>query len=149
MSKLPALLSVLALTTLPFALGCSSTTCAPIPDGKYTVIGPDGGALTMLLGSDAGADAGDAGATDAGTTEVPMMWVFQHGLPAPYDSDPWTCDQPAMTCEMAYVCTMGVVTAGIVTSYTPGQRLAVSITFPDMTGTPGTIVNFNPTPNPN
>lgn len=141
MSKLPALLTLLALATSPLVLGCSSTTCAPIPDGVYNALGPDGGPLTMLVGSDAG--AGDAGATDAGaTTEVPVTYTFQHGLPAPYDT--WTCDQPAMTCEMAYVCTQGAVTAGIVTSYTPGQRLAFSVTFPGMTGTPGTIVNLDP-----
>jgi hypothetical protein len=143
-SKLPALLGVLVLATLPLALGCSSTNCAPIPDGKYNAIGPDGGALTMLMGSDAGAgpDGGDAGATDAGTTEVPVVWEFRNGLPVPYDS--WTCDHPTMTCEMAYVCMQGPIMAGIVTSYTPGQRLAFSVTFPGMTGT---IVNLNPTPN--
>jgi hypothetical protein len=141
-SKLPALLTLLALATLPLALGCSSSTCSPIPDGVYTAIGLDGGPLTMLTGSDA--DAGDAGATDAGTTEVPVTYTFQHGLPAPYDS--WTCDQPAMTCEMAYLCTgpNGYQMAGVVTSYTPGQRLAFSVTFPGSPGTPGTIVNLDP-----
>lgn len=133
------LLGLFAGAALLFAAGCSSTTCAPIPDGVYVAIGPDGGALTTV--ADAGADGGDAGAT-----EVPLTYTFQgglpvqqNGLPVPYDTAPASCDKPTMSCEMSYVCT-GYGTVGIVTSYTPGKSLSFSVT------PPGTIVNLSPTP---
>jgi hypothetical protein len=84
-SKLTVSLSLLVLATFPFALGCSSATCVPIPDGVYTVLSPDGGPLftTALVvpapgdatvsdaaprdGAPPDADPRDAAARDAAT----------------------------------------------------------------------------------
>ncbi len=81
MSRLAFALSLFALATLPFVLGCSSGTCVAIPDGVYTAIGPDGEPLVSaavvvpILGdaaSDAAHDAaaGDASAHDASARDA-------------------------------------------------------------------------------
>lgn len=129
------LAGILVLGTSALGLGCSNTTCQPIPDGKYVALAPDGAVLTMPADADAATDAGDAG-TDAATVDVPVTYTFHGGLPEPYDT--WSCDKPQATCEMSYVCTQGYQKVGLVTSFSPGY-LAFSVTVP---GSPGTIVRL-------
>jgi hypothetical protein len=121
-SKNTLLASLLVLGTSSLAVGCTTSTCQPIPDGVYVALAPDGATMTTTA-ADAGADA----SADAAAVETPVTYTFTGGLPAPYDT--WSCDKPTLSCEMAYVCTQGYQKVGLVTSFSPGY-LAFSVTAP-------------------